>query len=314
MSDRPENSSVAAGLPSTAPIERNSSGSILPKPDDFKALLFYLAGVALLSVMDATIKDVAGRYPTPEVGFMRNVSGLVVISVICAILRPGWATRQMLFVNGIRSGLTAVLALTFFFSLAALPLAEAVALSFLSPTFLALFGAWLLKERLSPRIGVSLGVGFLGVLIIVSGQIGGRSYGPWALAGAACAFASAVIYALSMVLLKSRARTDPIPLIVLVLHLGTTLILLVPALLVWKVPPPRDLLVFSATGLLGVGGHLFLANAFARSQAARLAPFEYTALIWAAGIGYAVFGEVPGWATILGAVFIVASAIIANRA
>ena len=78
MSDRPENSSVAAGLPSTAPIERNSSGSILPKPDDFKALLFYLAGVALLSVMDATIKDVAGRYQYGIARQAMTITGLII--------------------------------------------------------------------------------------------------------------------------------------------------------------------------------------------------------------------------------------------
>ena len=302
--------------PGTPParVERNTAGGILPKPDHVSALLFYLAGVALLSFMDALIKHVAGRYPTPEVGFMRNASGLAVIGLICVVLRPGWPTREMLVVNGMRSVLTAVLALTFFFSLYALPLAEAVALSFLSPTFLALFGAWLLKERLSPRIGLALGVGFLGVMIIVSGQIGGTAYGPWALAGAGCALISAVIYALSMVLLRARARTDPIPLIVLVLHLGTTILLLGPALLVWKSPLLPDLLVFWATGVLGVGGHLLLANAFARSQASRLAPFEYTAMIWAIAIGYGVFGEIPGWATILGSIFVIVSALIANRA
>jgi drug/metabolite transporter (DMT)-like permease len=78
-------------------------------------------------------------------------------------------------------------------------------------------------------------------------------------------------------------------------------------------PAPSDLVRFAATGVLGTSGHLFLANAFARSEATRLAPFEYTSLIFAAGLGFVIFGEVPGLLTLAGAGFIIVSALIANR-
>lgn len=302
-----------SGTTSQAASAPAPARSLLPESNHLAALLFYLAGVALLAVMDATIKDVATRYPTVEVAFLRYIAGLFVIGAVVAWLRPGWPSRELIVVNGLRSVLAALLAVTFFFSLSALPLAEAVALSFLSPTFLALFGAWLLKEHLSPRIGLALGVGFFGVLVIVGGKLGQSSYGPLALWGAAAALVSALLYALSLVLLRARARHDPIPLIVLVLHVGACLILLGPALWVWRTPNWHDGLIFAATGLCGTGGHLLLANAFARSQAGKLAPYEYTALIWAAGLGYACFGEVPGMATILGAIFIIASALMTER-
>lgn len=289
------------------------SRNLLPEPNHKIGLLFYLGGVSLLSVMDATIKDVAARYPTFEVAFLRYTAGLVVIGAVVGWVRPGWPSRELIVVNSIRSVLGAVLAVTFFFALSALPLAETIALSFLSPTFLALFGAWLLKEHLSPRIGVALAVGFLGMLIIVGGKLGQATYGPLALLGAGAALISAVLYALSLVLLRARARTDPLPLIVLVLHIGACVLLMLPALWVWRTPTLQDAAIFGATGLLGTGGHLLLANAFARSQAAKLAPYEYTALIWAVGLGFAVFGEVPGLTTILGALFVVASAWMAER-
>jgi len=284
-----------------------------PRQNHQAALLYYLAGVGLLCLMDAAVKDIAGRYPTVEVAFLRYVAGLFVIGAVVAWIRPGWPSRQLVFANILRSGVMALLSITFFFSLTALPLAEAVALSFLSPAFLALFGAWLLREKLSPRIGLALGVGFLGVLVIIGGKLGQAAYGPLALWGAGAALISAVLYALSLVMLRARAQQDSIPLMVLVLHVGTTLLLLVPAMIVWQPPTAGDGLIFAATGVFGTGGHLLLANAFARSQAGRLAPFEYTALIWAAALGYAVFGEMPGLATILGAGFIIGSALIAGR-
>lgn len=277
------------------------------------ALLYYLGGVGLLSLLDATIKDVASRYPTFEVAFLRYALSIVLIGAIAAWLRPGWPSRELIGANMLRSAIMAALSITFFFSLTALPLAEAVALSFLSPAFLALFGAWLLKEKLNPRIGIALGVGFLGVMVIVGGKFGQANYGPLALLGAGAALISAVLYALSLVMLRARAQRDPIVSMLLVLNIGSTALLAVPALLVWKTPTPVDWLIFAAAAVFGTSGHLLLANAFARSQAGRLAPFEYTALIWASGLGLLVFGEAPGLTTIIGAGFIIVSALIAER-
>ncbi len=118
-----------------------------------------------------------------------------------------------------------------------------------------------------------------------------------------------MFYALSMVLLRARATVDPIPLTVLVLHIAAMLILAIPAWWVWQTPTMTDALTFGAIGVLGVGGHLLLANAFARSQAGRLAALEYTALLWAAGLGYLFFAEVPGIATVVGALFIVGECV-----
>jgi S-adenosylmethionine uptake transporter len=66
-------------------------------------------------------------------------------------------------------------------------------------------------------------------------------------------------------------------------------------------------------GVLGVIGHVFMATAFAKAEAARLAPLEYTALIWAALFGYVAFAEVPTLATLAGGALIVGAALLANR-
>lgn len=277
------------------------------------AVAYYAAGVGALSIMDALVKGTTARYSVYEVSFLRYVFGTLVIALIVLWLRPGWPSRQLLFVNGVRSLITSALSLTFFFSLTALPLAEAVALSFLSPAFLALFGAWLLKEKLSANIGVALGVGFVGTLIITFGQATYGTYGPLAIYGAMAAFASAVLYALSMVLLRSRASVDPIPLIVLTLNACAMVTLAIPMPFVWVQPTLPDLGIFLGVGVLATAGHLFLAKAFSQAEAAGLAALEYTALLWAAGLGFAFFSETPGLATIIGSLFIVASALLSNR-
>ena len=124
---------------------------------------------------------------------------------------------------------------------------------------------------------------------------------------------AAVTYALAMVLLRARAAKDPVVTIVALQNAVPGLILLVPAWFVWVPPTGPDLALFAVIGTLAVMGHLLLARAFAKAEAARLAPLEYTALIWAALIGYASFGEVPTLATFAGAVLIIGAALMASR-
>ena len=96
--------------------------------------------------------------------------------------------------------------------------------------------------------------------------------------------------------------------------LGCSRQLLAPAAMaVWVPPNAAHLGWFFSMGVLGVTGHVLMATAFARAEAARLAPLEYTALIWAALIGYGVFGEVPTLATAAGALLIIGAAAVASR-
>lgn len=292
----------AKALPETAPARRVDP-----------AIAEAVAGIALLSVMDAIIKGVAARYPVVEVAFMRFLVGSVVMAGVLCVARPGWPSRETLVVNGGRALLVVATATTFFYALSTLPLAETLALSFLAPVFIAMLGALILRERLDRRIVGALAAGFAGMVVIVSGKAGGASLSGAALAGAIAAVASAVTYALAMVLLRARAAKDPVVTIVALQNGVPALILLVPALLVWATPTPRDAVLFGAIGVLGVSGHLLLARAFAKAEAARLAPLEYTALVWAVILGLVFFGEVPTLSTLAGAALIIGGALVASR-
>lgn len=276
------------------------------------ALLRAAGAIFVLSVMDAVIKDLAARYPVFQVTFLRFAFGLVVALGALAAARPGRPSRETVIANAGRAALAVVTATTFFFALSELPLAEALVLTFLSPLFVALFGALMLGERPDRRILVALVAGFAGVLVVASDQLGegGRVR---SLAGVAAALVSAVCYAFGLVLLRARAQRDPMTYIVFFQNLGPALILAGPAYAVWRAPSGADLALFALIGLLGVGGHFLMTSAFARAAAARLAALEYTALIWAALLGYLFFAEIPTLGTAVGAALIVAGAIVASR-
>jgi drug/metabolite transporter (DMT)-like permease len=276
------------------------------------AVLRALLAIALLSIMDAVIKALAAHYATFEVAFLRFAGGTLISGMVAAVARPGWPSRQTAIANGWRGLLVVITATTFFYALGRLPLAETLALSFLAPIFIAVLGMLILRERVDRRVVGGLAAGFAGMAVIVWGH--GRQGGAdIPLDGALAALASAISYAFAMVLLRARARHDRTEIIVLFQNIGPALLLAAPAAWVWTAPRSEDLWLILLLGMLGTGGHLLMAQAFARAEAARLAPLEYTALIWAIALGYGLFGEIPTPTTLAGAALIVAGAFVTAR-
>jgi len=270
------------------------------------------AGIAVLSIMDAVIKGMSAHYPTFQVAFLRFMCGSIVVSGVAAVLKPGWPNRETVAANAIRSVIAVVTAVTFFYALGQLPLAEVLVLSFLSPMFIALFGMLMLRERVDSRIVAAIAIGFAGTLVVVFGQTGetgaARSW-----AGVMAALASAITYALSLVLLRQRAQRDKFLHIVIFQNVGPFILVAPFGLWAWQPLEYAHLAWFMLMGVLGMIGHMLMATAYAKAEAARLAPLEYTALIWAVLIGYGVFSEIPTWATLGGGILIVAAALLTSR-
>ncbi len=270
------------------------------------------SGIAVLSIMDAVIKGMAAFYPIFQVAFLRFACGTLIVAGVVSVLRPGWPNRETVVANSIRSVIAVVTAVSFFYALGQLPLAETLVLSFLSPMFIALFGLLMLKERVDIRIIGAIAIGFAGTLVVVLGQTGeadaARSW-----TGVAAALTSAVTYALSLVLLRQRAQRDKFLHIVVFQNAGPAVLVAPFAIFVWQPLDLAHMAWFMLMGLLGFMGHMLMVTAYAKAKAARLAPLEYTALIWAVLIGYGVFSEIPTWATLGGGLLIVAAAMITSR-
>jgi drug/metabolite transporter (DMT)-like permease len=176
-----------------------------------RLVLLAVAAEGLLTLMDALIKQLSPRYPTFEIAFLRYAFGMVGAGVYALWMRPGWPTREAATYNGLRAVLIVVTATSFFFALGRLPLADAIAMSFISPALTALLGAVLLGERLDWRIVLALTAGLLGMLLIVGGKLGGAGIGEEAIIGAAAVLVSAVGYALNLIMLRHRARAIRLP-------------------------------------------------------------------------------------------------------
>src|SRR5262245_26703432 len=170
-----------------------------PTPPPFaRMVLLAVAAEGLLTLMDAMIKALSARYPALQIAFLRFGFGLIGAGLYAAWDRPGWPTREATAYNAARAVVIVVTATAFFFALARLPLADAIALSFIAPVLTALFGVTLLGERFDWRIAVALAGGFIGMLLIVGGKVGG-GWSADAVIGAGAVLLSAVGYALNIV-------------------------------------------------------------------------------------------------------------------
>jgi S-adenosylmethionine uptake transporter len=268
-------------------------------------------GIGLLTAMDGVVKELMLALPLMQAVFLRFAAGGLVALAVLAALRPRLPDARGIRANLLRVPLVVLTASTFFLSVRELPLAEAIALSFLSPVFVALMGLALLRERIDRRILLALGFGFAGMMVMLAPKLAGGVSG--STLGVAAALGSAVFYALNLVLLRKLAQRDAPPVIVAFQNGGPALVLAIPALMVWQPLSPRLLALAALAGALAVAGHLLVTRAYALANAARVAASEYTALIWAALIGFLLFAERPGLHTFLGAGLIVLGAMAAAR-
>lgn len=274
-----------------------------------RAILLAVLGDGLLSLMDALIKSLTVRYPILQIAFLRFLMGLFWASLLLGLTRPGWPSRECVMYNSTRSVLIVITATSFYYALGQLPLADVVALTFLSPVFIALFGALLLKERLDRHIALALAAGFAGMSLIAGARIGSGTFSAGAVYGVAACVLSALSYGLALVLLRARATRDALSVIVWFQNLGPAVLLAPMGAFVWVAPTTADIGMFVLIGLIGVAGHMLLASAFARAEAARLAPVHYTTLVWGVVFGYVFFAELPGAITLAGAGLIILGTI-----
>lgn len=278
------------------------------------ALAFTVAagGIATYSAMDALMKGLSiasGAYSAVQ---WRSAAGVVLLGTVFLVRRRPWPSRAALRLHAMRGSAAGVSVLLFFWGLVRVPMAQGVALTFLAPLIALYFAAAFLGERI--RRGAVLGsiVASVGVLAIAGGAAQAQASTD-IVAGSLAIVAASVFYAASLVLLRRQARiADPLE-VALFTSVSLSALLLLGAPWFAALPSAAQLPAIGASALLGSMSAVAVAWAYARAEAQVLAPVEYTAFVWAALLGWWVFGERVTLATSAGAVLIIAGCIVAVR-
>ncbi|WP_294339662.1 DMT family transporter [uncultured Sphingomonas sp.] len=269
-------------------------------------------GILVFSGMDAVMKGLVIALGVYTTMFWRSLAGILVSGALYAGLRSPWPSRAAMRLHVIRGLVSTVMALAFFWGLARVPMAQAIALAFIAPILSLLLAALILKERVPRGSIVACACAAVGVGLILTGQAR-ADLGADAFAGTIAVLASAVCYAFNIVLMRAQAQVAE-PVEVAFWQSVIVGVCLVPAA-PWfvTVPPPADWPVIAGAAVLAVTSLLLLGWAYRHGPASYLAPTEYTSFVWAAILGWLVFGETLSPWTIAGAVAIVAGSMVAAR-
>lgn len=273
-----------------------------------------MVGVALFSAMDTVMKSASLAIGAYSAYFLRCLIGFVLIAPTWWLRRRKWPERHVLKVHALRGVVVAFMGWTFFFSLTRLPLAEAIALSFIAPLIALYLAAVLLGEKIERKAIIAALLGLAGVIVIVGGKIGRERMSDEATVGLIALLLSAVLYAWNLVLQRQQALLAS-PTEVSAFQNGVAVaVLLTGAPLMLQMPTSQQVWFDLVAGaLLAIAAVLFLSWAYARAEAQALVPLEYTAFLWAALLGWLYFGEKVTLTTVVGAALIVVGCLIATR-
>lgn len=269
-------------------------------------------GIAIFSSMDAVMKGLVIALGAYDTLVWRTLAGTILTGLIYLPRRRGWPSRATMRVHLIRGGVSSVMAVTFFWGLARVPMAQAIALAFIAP-LLALFGAaFLLEETIPRRAIVASLIAFAGVGVIMLGQAASAP-SPDRFRGTVAILVSALCYAYNIVLMRQQALVAGPSEVAFFQSVIVGAILAVAAPFLLHLPDAHHAPMILLAAALATVSLLLLAWAYARGEANYLAPTEYTGFIWAALWGWVVFHEPVASYTLAGAALIITGCLIAAR-
>lgn len=282
-------------------------------PRPFIPFMVAAAGIGTFSLMDAAMKDLALSIGAYNAVMWRNCVGALLMGVLFVGTRQKWPPLHLLKIHLWRSIVVAVMAVSFFWSLTKLPLAEAIGLSFIAPVIALYLAAVILKETIGKdAIWASL-AGLGGVAIIMAGRLSGH-YTMDHVWGAAAVLFSAVVFAYNLILARRQAQVSGPIEIAFFQNLFVALTLGLAAPWFWQPIGMSDAPLVGSAAVLAIISLLLLSWAYARAEAQILIPVEYTAFVWAAFFGWLFFAEPITWPVLLGTALIVGGSLIAARA
>ena len=278
-----------------------------------QAFLAALAAVGTLSIMDAVMKHLVLVIGIFAVSVWRALANLLVATCLYLPRRGPWPNRKVMRVHIARSVIITVMAFLFFWGIGRVPLAQAIALTFIAPLIALILASIFLHERIGNRSIIGSVGAFGGVVIIVVGQAQSH-LGPDALLGTLAILGSALCYAVNIVLMRHQALSAK-PLEITFFQAVCIMALWLVAIPVAGVPvwPAGQWGWIGVASVLSTAGTLLFAWGYARGEASYLAVTEYSAFIWASALGWLAFREHVSIYTLGGAVLIVGGCLVAAR-
>lgn len=284
-----------------------------------------LGAVFCFSINDVAIKFLSGDYALHQVVLIRSSIGLFFLLALIVPFAGGFRAlkTRRLHMHVLRGFCVVFANMSFFLGLAALPLAEGVAIFFVSPLIITVFSVIFLRERVGPFRWAAVAVGMIGVLVVL--RPGTASFQMASLLPIAAAFGYASLHMLTRHIGKTESSAALSFYIQLTFIIVTATMGLVAGdgrfnpgtdpsleflLRAWSRPEPEDAIIFVLVGVTSAMGGFLISFAYRTSEAALVAPFEYVALPLSIVWGILVFGDWPDAITYAGIALILVSGLV----
>lgn len=290
-----------------------------------RSILSLCLGVLVFSLQDPLVKSVSSVYPVTEVMAIRSI---VALPILIILVRADVGLRAILSKRFALLAIRAFIQFTsytvYYLAIAALPLADAVALYFMAPLFIMALAGPYLGERVSWQTLATVLIGMLGVIVMMRP---GAGLFDWA---AMLSLGSALLYGFSQLMARKIGDTESSTVMAFyqngayligaaivagTFHLAGITHAVHPSVefLVrpWIWPTLPDFLKMATCGFIASAGMILLSQGYRLAPANRVATFEYTGILWSPLWGFLFFAEVPRSTTVIGAVLIIGAGLLA---
>jgi drug/metabolite transporter (DMT)-like permease len=274
--------------------------------ENLRGIAAMLAAVVMFAIMDASMKRLSQNYGVFELSSLRCAASILFLSLSIAwtgswrSLRPANPLLHL-----VRALLGIVMLSSFVYAVRRLSLTATYSLYLCAPLLMTALSVPLLGERVPLRRWLTIAAGLGGVIIMLRPTSNGLVS-----VAAAAAAAATFCYSLSAVTVRVLGRTNSSAAMVVwfLLLVGTgAAILAAPH---WQRVESGDWVWLAAVGLSGALGQYWVTDAFRRAPPSVVAPFEYSAILWAFGIDWLFWSVLPSTVIIIGASIVIACGLL----
>jgi drug/metabolite transporter (DMT)-like permease len=277
-------------------------------PPNVQGALWLVSGGFIFTSTSAMIRLLSTQVESVQTAFFRAViSVILLLPMIAAGRVKPWRSKRIIG-HFWRTAMGTGSMVLGFYAVSMLPLADATAIAFSQPLFSVVVAAIVLGEKVRWRRWSATVIGFAGVLIMVRPGEGSLQL------GALVALANAAAVSISILLVRRLSDSETPLMILTQFAIFSTILLTVPAILVWRWPDLWGWMLAVGIALSATVGQYFWVQAFKAGEMSAVAPFEYMRLPFAVFVGWLIWGEMPVIWTYVGASIVIGSALyIAHR-
>lgn len=279
------------------------------QPDNLRGLVYMALAFFLFAASDAQVKVLTSSLHPIQIVWTRQLGLLIGVLVLLAVKGPQILRTRHPVLQITRGALAVLSAVFFVFAISYVPLADAVAVSFVAPFMVTVMGALFLREPVGIRRWSAIAIGFIGTLIIIRPGLGVVHPAMMLVVLAATCFAA------RQVLSRGLAATDRTSTTVAYTAIASVALLTLPLPFVWITPEtPQQILLLISVAAFAALGELLVIKALEIALAVVVAPVHYSLIIWGTLYGWLIFGQFPDKWTSIGALIILATGFyVLNR-